>query len=119
MKRKTAVLDKAHRAVNLNFANGLKEYMRMHDIMRDKGLAIVPFFKERLGRQQFCAVTGSENRRFYVWHTDEWLIYVHSCAGIQFCVFHPCTQKDERTRWHAFLQQVLTEDELQRIGVRT
>ena len=122
-RKKSAILDRPHRPINMGFQHaGLKEYMRMHDVMRAEKLQQVPFFKKRLGRQDFCAVTGSESRRFYVWYdTNEgWLIYVHNHGGIQFCVLHSCptTVRAEYGRWSKFLTKILTPEELHTVRAR-
>jgi hypothetical protein len=122
-KKKSAILDESHRPINMGFQHaGLKEYMRMHDVMRKEKLSQVPFFKSRLGRQDFCVVTGSESRRFYVWYDrkEGWLIYVHNHGGIQFCVLHPCDLgvKPEYDRWSKFLKRILSPEERKRVRRR-
>ena len=120
-KKKKDILKSYHRPVNLAWEGNdpsLMEYMRLHEIMRQKEMAILPFFKERLGRQDFCIVTGSQNRRYYVWYDKPagWMIFVHSVEGLTFYVLtKDLTQQQEKNVWGEFLHKVLSRYEMARV----
>ncbi len=113
-KKKSAILDEEHNVVQLSVLGLFGEYKRLHDIAESHGLTLVQFFKSRLGPQNFCLTT---HRRFWIWHDEAptWLIYVHPDRGIQFCVFKPCVEQEEKNRWGELMHKVLMPDEWRRV----
>jgi hypothetical protein len=119
--KKSAILDTYNRPLNLgspHLSPCLGEYMRLHEIMREKELTQVPFFKERLGPQQFTTVAGSQNRRYWVWYDKPagWMIFVHPVEGLTFYVLEKdMSPTQEKNTWGEFLHKVLSRYEMARV----
>lgn len=69
---------------NQRWYNEWTKTMRALRQRRRAGEKAVAFHQRVLGRQSFCWVGGSENRRFYVWDRPLWRIFVHNEAGVGF-----------------------------------
>ncbi len=48
------------------------------------GESCVAYHKRKLGKQTYCWVGGSESRKYYIWETPLWRIFVHNVQGVDF-----------------------------------
>jgi len=85
-------------------------YMRTCTAIPPGGL--VKFHREKLGRQDHCMVTGSQNRRFYIWIRETYSIWVHNVKGLIFYMKQDAGSKEVWRGTLAYLVDVGLDGEV-------
>jgi len=69
---------------------------------------LVKAFKAKLGKQNYCSVLGSEKRKYWVWESDGWRVYVNEVSGFSLEVPEDSSKTDALKAWKSFYEQMYT-----------
>lgn len=89
----------------LNRYSLLRSWLVDYQTVRNMiGNPLIKNLQSKLGKQNYCANLGSENRRFWVWEGTSWRICANSTKGLTFEVLRNLNTEQALEAWEDFVQ---------------